>query len=327
MPVENEVNIPARVSSVNPIKQTEKTDPDIDYYEKLVKKERAKRQFLEEKKLAEQVENPPEPEPPFRITGGVNLGTIDLQAEQQKAKEESERLREQSEERMRAIEKERDTIRDELTKTRIEHIQQHMTTQIEQLKNMVAAGGAKRDIVSEIEAIEAVANKLGLSKSGAINTDLDTLKANLEIKRLEADMARENRRFLLDQKKEERLWQLEIKKLEQQEKESNARLLAEQHRYDMLAALPEQIGGAIAKGLLASGSDTGGQAQVLGGIQSQALGSVQLVEAETGETGEIDCPTCHTKVGIADTTVTTECVRCGQKFQVKRIPKPESEPV
>lgn len=320
MAVEYEANIPPRTENINPVKDKVAVDPDVAFWESSVKKERAKRQFLEEKKLAEQIENPPAgPEPPFKITGGVNLGTIDIQEENRRARETLERERQASQERLIALEKQNSEIKDALYKTNLEHMQANLLGQIESLKSAVSAG-SRRDIVSELEAIEQVANKLGLSKMPQNGGGVD-LTAQLAIKKLEAEIARENRRFILDQKKDERMWQLEIKKLEQQERESQARITAEQNKYSMLAALPEQIGGVIAKGLLANGTSSGGSVSA----QPSAARKVQGIEAYEGEAGETPCPTCGTNVGIGPTTTQTACASCGQPFLVKRVPAPQAD--
>ena len=319
MAVEYEANIPPRTDNINPVRDKAPTDPDVAFWESSVKKERAKRQFLEEKKMAEQIENPPQaPEPPFKVTGGVNLGTIDIQEENRRARETLERERQNSQERLIALEKERNEIRDALYKTNMDHLQANLMGQIESLKSAVSAG-SRRDIVSELEAIEQVANKLGLSKVPQNGGGTD-LTAQLAIKKLEAEIARENRRFILDQKKDERMWQLEIKKLEQQERESQARIVAEQNKYSMLAALPEQIGGVIAKGIMANGSGGGGS--VSGKVATPR--QVQGIEAFEGEAGETPCPACGTNVGIGPTTVQTACANCGQPFMVKRVPVPQA---
>ena len=100
MPVES-VNEPKRTSSIDPKVTPEKKDDDTTYWETQVKKTRLQREFKTEKKLMEEVENPPlPPEPAFKVTGGVNLGTIDLQEQQRQAREETLRLQREANERI-----------------------------------------------------------------------------------------------------------------------------------------------------------------------------------------------------------------------------------
>jgi hypothetical protein len=315
-----EVYIPPKISNLDPTKPLDKKDDQVVYWEAKLKEARAQREFLQEQQMANKITSPEEPpEPPFKVSGGINIGTIDLQEQQRLAREETEKARIESQLRVKEAMEQRDSAVNALHDANLKHMQDSLGTQIEQLKSAIQSG-SRRDIVSEIESIETIASRLGLSRSGdAIRTDFDT---QIALKRLEQEMKREDRKFALDMKKDERLWQLELKKLEQSERESQAKLEAERNKYSMIAQLPEQLGSTIAKGLLAGAGNTES-----GGVQTQAQQPPQtkqtkqttrVIEAGIGEAGEIQCPVCGTAVGIAPTTQTTACVHCKQKFMIKR---------
>jgi hypothetical protein len=186
-------------------------------------------------------------------------------------------------------------------------------TQIESLKNAIASG-QKHDFFGELENIENAAAKLGYARTDGKASDFN---AQLSLKKLEMEMKREDRRFALEMKKDDRMWQLEIKKLEQSAKEADQRLQQESQRYSMLASIPEQIGGAIAKGMIARGENITGMGSQPP-PQTQQVPAI-TVEAGEGEAGELPCPKCNSVIGIGPTTTTTMCAKCSQPFYIKRV--------
>jgi hypothetical protein len=303
-----------RVVETDPKSIVERKPEDVLAVQNDVIKARARRELVQEQKLTEQIMSPPQaPEPPFKVSGGINLGQIDIQEQQRQAREDAKREREAAEAKIDALSKERDDARAALQAASLEHLRDGLVTQIESLKGAIASG-QKRDFFSELEGIENAATKLGFSRTDGASADFN---GQLALKRLEQEMKREDRRFALEMKKDERLWQLELKKLEQNAKESEARLAQEQQKYAMLAGIPEQLGGAIAKGLIARGGEPGGMAAQPPPPQSREAASV--VEAEEGESGTVPCAKCHTEVGIGPTTMSTACANCGKPVSVKRV--------
>lgn len=319
-----EVHVPGKVKNIDPKNPAEKKDESTSYWEGAVKATRAKREFLEEEKLMREIQQPPEPpEPPFKVTGGINMGTIDLQEQQRQAREEAKAMAAEAQKRIEQAERERDNARDALNAANIQHLQQNLGSQIEQLKAAVSSGN-RRDIMSELESIEAVAGRLGFSKGSRESGN--SLESTIQLKRLEQELKREERKFALEMKKDERMWQLELKKLDQAARESEARLEAERNKYAMIASLPEQLGASIAKGLIAR-NNGGGIAEEAPAPRQRATRQTKQktlnIEAIENEAGQIDCPKCGTPVGIAPTTMDTACVGCHQAFHVTRIPNPD----
>lgn len=320
-----EVHVPNAITKIDPTRTPEKKDDNVVYWEGQVKQARAKREFLQEQKLAKEIQDPElPPEPPFKVTGGINLGNIDIQEQQRAAREEALKAQAEAQKRVDEAIKERDTVREALANAQMRHLQETLGNQIAQLQNAIQ-GGKRPDIVSELEAVEAIAGRLGLSRiSGGGGSDTNVM---LQVKKLEADLKREERRFQLDMKKDERMWQLELKKLEHQERESAARVEAERNKYNMIAALPEQFGTVVAKGLLAHGQGVEfSQAEPITQRPSvpppsQQGGGMQIrtIQAPVGEGGEIPCPTCGTPVGVAPSTQSTQCAHCHQPFVIQRI--------
>jgi len=311
MPLEN-VNIPQTLNVVDPQAAQEKKNGGVTYWEQQAKETRAQREFVQEQKLINDLNSPPSaPEPPFKVTGGINLGNIDIQEQQRVAREDSARLQKEAQERVEKAEREVAATRDALNAANLNHLRDTLSGQIAALQNALQAGN-RGDISTELETIEKVAAKLGLARPTG-NVGGDSFNHELALLKLQQEMKREDRKFALETKKEEKLWTLELKKLEQQQKESEARLLAEQNKYSLFASLPEQVGGVIVKAMAAQ---EGGVSSRPGNKQAP----VRDIEAHEGEAGQIGCPICGNPVGIAPTTQATRCAGCGQQFRIKRIP-------
>lgn len=315
------VNDPKEINKVDPHATVVHEDSDVVAINNEVKKARARRELVQETKLTEDLTNPPSPEPTFKVTGGVNLGMIDLQEQQRQAREETARMQRESQERITKAEKEVQEVRDSLNKANLEHMQQTLGGQIAQLQSAIQSG-SRKDIFSELENIENVAAKLGFSKTnGAAAAGMDSFKAQIELKRLEQDLKREDRKFALEMKRDERMWQLELKKLDMQRLESEAKLESEKNKWNMIAGIPEQLGGVIAKGLIDHGVPSGAVASQPQQQQSNPQ-KPRTVEADEGAAGQFPCPVCGAMVGIGPTSAGAVCAKCGQTFNVTRVGTP-----
>ena len=313
-----DVHQPKRVVEIDPKTQVEKKPEDVTYLQNEVIKARARRELVQENKLTETLQTPPEaPEPPFKVTGGINLGQIDLQEQQRLLREEAKVAQQQAQNRIDIAEKAAADAREALNKANLEHLQTSLTTQIQALQATVQTG-SKRDIFSELESIEQVAAKLGFARGGGGTSSLDEFKAQLELKRLEQELKREDRKFALELKRDERMWQLELRKLEQQKIESEARLESEKQRWAALASIPEQLGGAWAAASLAK--NAGGVASRPAAPAAPAAnpGRPRSVEADEGASGQIPCPVCNSPVAIGPTATKAVCATCGQTFNIIR---------
>ena len=313
MAVEN-VHESKRTASYDPKTPVDKKPEDVEAIENEVKKARARRELVQEQQLTKSLVSPPAEEPPFKISGGINLGQIDIQEQQREARTEAQKLIAENQAKLEKLQQERDEALSQINNLSMQYLKDSLEKQIESLKGALASGN-RRDIFSELEGIDAVAQRLGYTKGEAVNPDIN---ASLQLKRLEQEIKREDRRFAMELKRDERLWQLEMEKLKQQARDSEVRLLAEKQKYEMLAAIPKELGSSIAKGLLAANSQ---------GVSSQPSAAPQPynVTARENEAGEIECPQCQTPVGIAPTANRSVCATCGQLFTVTRTSGEDEE--
>jgi hypothetical protein len=306
-----QVHVPGKIREVSPKTPEEKKEDSAEYWEKQVKAKRAQKEY-------EPLGKPEEPpEPPFKVSGGINLGTIDLQEQQRQAREEATQQRAEFQKRIEAADKAATDAREALNTANLVHLKENLSAQIQALQNAITTGN-KRDIVSELDTVETLAGKLGLQRNPVGKSDFE---AQLQLEKFKLDQKREDRKWMLELKRDERKWQLELKKLEQGAKEADARAEAERNKYAFMASLPEQLGSTIAKGILARGTPAAGQP-----VSAQpAAPAVRTIEAGEGESGEISCPNCGTNIGIGPTATNAVCVKCRQKFIINRIARPAAE--
>jgi hypothetical protein len=326
------VNDPKKLQEVDPKITTLKEPEDVAALNNEVKKARARRELVQENQLTDNIMNPPTPEAPFKVSGGINLGQIDIQAEQNRIREEAARERAEAQRRIEVAQQEAASARNALNEANLKHLQDTLTAQLDSMRSAIQSGN-RGDFSTELEKIEAAASKLGLARPQAGGQDLNAM---LALEKFKLDNKREDRKFALEMKRDERMWQLELKKLEQASLESAARADAERSKYKFLADLPEQIGGVVTNGLLAKAGGISGQpaaAQPAGAPPQRQQTPRQLpkkevraIEAGEGEAGVIGCPVCGTEVGVGPTTVNTICAGCQQKFVIKRVPVAPPEP-
>lgn len=308
-----EVFVPPRRQVIDP-KGKEKNQDDPEYWEKQKSAERAKREYLEEHKMIDNLNQPPAPavEPPFTIKGSVNLGNIDVQEQQKLAREETERAQKDSEARIAALTEERNKAIEALHSAELAHVRVELGEKIEALSKAIA-GGSRKSIVEELTEVEDLASKLGYAKPAG-PTGVSDFSFQIELKKLEHVMKKDDREFQRMMKKDERDWQLELRKLDQQIKDSEAKLAVERDRWSMIAQAPERVGAVIVKGLMQNAAEAPST------VTKQ--GKAYHIECGEGEVGEVDCPQCKTPVGIGPTARTAVCAKCGSRFNIKRTPTP-----
>lgn len=143
--------------------------------------------------------------------------------------------------------------------------------------------------------------------------EIEKMKLDLEKWKIEREETKEERRFQREDKKEERQIQKEIEMSKVSEAARNR---------EFLGSGIKMLGDTIAQGLLAHADNipTGVSAPASRVASSAPPQKMAVnIKAAVGEAGEIDCPSCQSKVGVAPTALNTVCAKCGQQFTIERI--------
>ncbi len=306
-----DVNDPKVVADVDPKKEVQ----EPGYWEKKAKDARAQREYVEEKKMTDDLRQPAAaPEPPFKVTGAVNLGEIDLQKQAQEREAAGREERKRQDEKVAKAERERDEARGIAHNIELASVQKELSTKIDLLAKQVEAGTVNRKSFSEqAKEITDLSTVLGLVKPDQAAGDA-TVK--IELMRLQMDENRNERDFKRQMKADERNWQIELEKLKVQSQQY-ADTRADQRRKDeMFAAIPERVGSAIGRAVVE------GEAEETGAKGKQQS---YRIEAGWGEGGETECPTCHEPVGIGPTAKKAACSSCGTEMSIQRTGEKPSE--
>ncbi len=317
-----EVHVPGRTTIKDPKHLPEKGTTE-SYYEKQTKEARARREFLEEQQLISRVTDPPPAaEPIFKVTGGVNLGNIDLQAERAEALRVSGEERKRQEEKVTALEQQAGELRETLHKTQLDQISNNLTKQIEELRRSLTSGSApQKSLADQIAEIRQLASALGLKDQPAVSSDA-TL--SLELKRLDISLQRESQAFEVKKTMDDRNYQLELRKLDILAAQTNNQLDVERQKLALWTAMPQQIGGVLAKAVIDGTRDKIGKGSSVTPDPGAKQDISGHVTAGIGEAGEIDCPNpeCGKPIAIGPTARIAECAICHVRIRVERTKKP-----
>lgn len=164
---------------------------------------------------------------------------------------------------------------------------------------------------------ERIAGKMGFQKADG-RPPGDNPQITLEIKKLELEAAERDRQWQWQMAEANRAWDMKIIELQDNRAFRKQELDQRAKRDEALFSLPQAIGGAVAKGLIdreehaTSGSIT---------RTPQQSRSFRL-EVGEGESGEAECPNCHSAVGVGPTSTVAQCVGCNSEFAVTRVPPP-----
>ena len=308
-----------RPGSTNPIdpKNPKGDEGKESEWEKKRRDAKAEREYIEEQRRIDRINQPETPsESPFKISGGINLGNIDVQEQQRQATEAAEKTKKDADDKVERVEKERDVAREKLHQSEMQNIQTALSQKIENLEKAIQSGATdKKSFAQEVEEIQVLAKTLGMAKPESPSNDDPTVK--IEIMKLQMQESRADREFKRQMRADEKQWTLELRKLDLQVAESGARLRAEQEKNQMFANLPQVLGGAIAQGLISNEGS--------GGVSKEATSAKgkreQHIEADWGEAGETACPGCGKPIAIGPTAKIAICANpeCNTRVPIKRV--------
>jgi len=225
--------------------------------------------------------------------------------------------------RAEQMEAERENLKDELNKERLESMRRDFAQKMEDLQKTIQTGASQKSFTEQFSEAQAIAAQLGFEKT----TGGKDPTVELELKKMEWQMKKEDREFQRQMKKDERDWQLRIEEIKDQREFRRAELDQQAKKDEMFASFPQRIGAAFAKGVIDSETEEGAAPHI-----SRAAGKQTYhVEIGEGEAGEVSCPKCGTAVGVGPSSKAAICVGCNSKFDVTRkttrSPEPDLEPV
>lgn len=313
---EGRAYLPPRVKAVDMKSPTQEKPQYIRELEEEADAAKLYRRISEERRLNEQLNAPPQIESPVQVRGSINLGDFNMQEQQRIAQQEAALYRKDAEDRLDKLRGDLASTQSLLHQAQLDTVKQGLETRINQLTEMLQRGQAKEpNFLEQLATIEAMAEKLGFSKVGSVEGT--SLKDQIALKQLEAEMKREERKFLLQMEADKREWQLEIRKLDQQNIAEQERRKNEEMKWMQLASIPQQFGSAFAKGIMARGD---GMPQPVGAPVQTAPPPGRKLEVGVGEYAEFNCATCQTVVGLGPTSQQTACARCGTIYDIIRVP-------
>jgi hypothetical protein len=189
------------------------------------------------------------------------------------------------------------------------------------IQRFATSGTGQKGLVEQFQEIKALVKEMGLSNpAGAQDATIQ-----LEITRLQMQDAREARAFQKQMRDSDREWDLKLQQLASDNNFRKEELAIKKQQGDMFANLPKLLGSAIGQGFAARAEALAGAGAASGAIAGQPA-KVNTIVAGEGEAGEVECPDCHTLIGVAPTTKSTICAGCGIQYMIKREPRSEPAP-
>ena len=250
----------------------------------------------------------------FKITGGVDMGHLDLAAERKEAHDELGRLKQEADDTARATGQENQLLRDKINEQNIKFLTLTFQAQMEQLTKMIDGNASKKSFIEQYTEALETATALGLGHPSAESSDMQT---TLALKKLDFEQGIELKRLAREERSEGRRWQMELRRLDDEREVNREEQEYRRKNQELFASAPDVIGRVIASGLMQTGAGEATGAATKGKITHH-------VEAGMGEGGETDCPSCGEAVAIGPTARIAVCSKCNTKLSIKRV-ETESE--
>lgn len=314
---------PADIDELLKMKVAEKKRKEIERQEEIdeAKHTADMAKYHKQAKLAETPPEKPEGKSDggFKVTGGVNLGNIDLDAERKQAAQELKDLKKEQEDTIRAVGTENEKLRDQIHEKELKVLEitlkSQMDAQMAILNRMIEGNASKGSFADQLDAARTIAKELGYAQPSGGSGDLNS---QLALKKLEFENARELRRLAKEDRAEEKRWKLELMKLEDSRAEEKAKQDREDKKNELFS---KEVGPLVNIGLALAGK--------AGGVAKQAdetpetspeVMSAPVIQAGEGEEGSAACYRCKSMVKIMPETKVAVCGKCGMRYPVRRIP-------
>ncbi len=319
MGVIGEVFIPKNTNKADTkaIQPKHSSSPDPEYWTKKAEELEAQAKYKLAEKQLENLTNPPqhkEQEPAFKITGGVNLGNFDLQAQQQETQKRMKELEEKYEGQIAQIGQQSENYRDQVTNLRIQMLQEQFKVQVDGLAKQLTVGATQPSLVDQLNRAKEMATALGYHPVAPGAQDVNT---QIQLLKIQNDAAREEREFQWKMKQDEWARLREDKKVDTDAAVALERVKVDKERNTLFSGALDQVGQAIARGFMDSGSPSGISERPA--VQEMKRDNSFHIEAGEGESGEAKCPKCSNPIGIGPTTKLAVCPSCNTKMPVARV--------
>lgn len=319
MAVRHDIYEPEPKNADDPtMSQKEAENKEAKYWEEKAKSARAKREYEEEQTRTRLLTG--QTEPPFKVSGSIDLGKFDYQKQQEELRGNMERIKQESDAQIAMLQKTNEDYREKVHDVQMRMQEQMWQVRFDSLQKMMTETQASRSrsedksISQQIRELEETASLLGYKRLDSTALAANTpAELQLEILKLNMDNTRADREFQRQMKQDERDWQMKLKQLEFDASSKNKELEQAKEKQNMMASLPETIGRAIGRGIADKGaSDTISQQPARQPTKQYHL------EVNVGESGETDCPHCHNKIYIAKEAEQAACASCGLKVPIRR---------
>lgn len=321
------------------------------YWREKALEARARREYVEEEKNIENLNNPPAPpESPIAVKGEINLGKFDFQEQSRQAQAALEASRQESNNRITALEAENKKLQADLIANTINNLQTTLGGQIQKLQtDLITNRGNSRSVADQLKEIMETASLMGLVRPESQKTPVPIANAtdaaiSLEMLRLQLEDKKTEREFAWQLEKDRRQWQLDLRKLDQANKQAMAAMENQKIQSSWIAKAPEMIGNTIVRGLLAArdntphnpvtrrvpGAGAGSAAartqESPPNIENEATASMsgRRLTAAPGEAGTIECPDCQSIIAIGPTADNAVCATCGFTVSIERKEVPNA---
>jgi hypothetical protein len=314
-----EIHAGPKITDAGPLKS-----PAPDHWNTLAEQSKRQLEVMTNQKMMERLTqgDAPPPDNPIKMQGSINLGNIDFQATAREAQERADKIMLEREKEVKEERARREQAEAEATKLRIDALQTQIQSQMAEMTKMIQMGMQKpKSFMEQYNEVKQLTSELS-----AINPAPATGGVNptyqLEMLRMQAQMAREEREFKREMRNDEKKWNLGVEKLNIERQNAANKLQADKEHQEFLASSIKGVGGAIAAGLLQGGAggveEPGPVTNKPSGISGQPKAHQFRAEAKQGEVGELTCPTCQQPIGIGPDTTRAICGNCGSTIDVTR---------
>lgn len=243
----------------------------------------------------------------FKVTGHLDI----FQMLQQQAKDRED-LKEEAEKQARETGMIAEDLKERLHQKELELISTSFGAKIQTLQDAIikSAENNKGSIIDQFNNIKSLAEQLGYIAPGAVSSDQ---QLTLQLEEMKFNQSMTLKEFERAEKRADRQFSLELKKFDAESKQREEEREAQKKRDDMFAQLPAMIGSALAEGIK-------DQPDITQPISDRPAKNQpkQKIQANEGEAGEINCPSCGNVIGIGPTSKQAACV-CGEVYTIERV--------
>jgi len=257
----------------------------------------------------------------FIVKGGVDIGTIDLQAERARNEQLLTEAKKEAEAAVRTTGQDNVQLREKIHDLEMAQLAINLEGKIQGLTQILEAKNVPQKTFIDqyketMELVETMKSQMGVQPGQMIAPELQ-----IQILKLDHEHTLTIESLHDAREDSRRKWEIELRRIDDDRADKKAELDIKRQQNQSWGQGFEVVGKALAQGFMEGGGE-GAVAQQPGAPRAPRGKKAYHIDVPLNQGGTANCPECNETVGIGPTAKKAVCPKCGVEIGLRRVTAP-----